>query len=116
MTSTMERPRIEIKINPDVMDVEWGDVVFVDFTDNSRDSEQSGIRPAIIIQNDKGNEHSPTTIVASITSQEKRYLPTHVIVKPYQSGLNKVSTILMEQVRTIDKRAISYRPIHTKVI
>ena len=106
MTSTMERPKIEIKINPDVMDIKWGDVVFVDFTDNSRDSEQSGIRPAIIIQNDKGNEHSPTTIVASITSQEKRYLPTHVVVKPYQSGLNKVSTILMEQVRTIDKSRI----------
>ena len=106
MTSTMERPRIEIKINPDVMDIKWGDVVFVDFTDNSRDSEQSGIRPAIIIQNDKGNEYSPTTIVASITSQDKRYLPTHVVVKPYQSGLNKVSTILMEQVRTIDKSRI----------
>lgn len=106
MTSTMERPRIEIKINSDVMDIKWGDVVFVDFTDNSRDSEQSGIRPAIIIQNDKGNEYSPTTIVASITSQEKRYLPTHVVVKPYQSGLNKVSTILMEQVRTIDKSRI----------
>ena len=106
MTSTMERPRIEIKINPDVMDIKWGDVVFIDFTDNSRDSEQSGIRPAIIIQNDKGNEHSPTTIVASITSQDKRYLPTHVVVKPYQSGLNKVSTILMEQVRTIDKSRI----------
>ena len=106
MTSTMERPRIEIKINPDVMDIKWGDVVFVDFTDNSRDSKQSGIRPAIIIQNDKGNEHSPTTIVASITSQDKRYLPTHVVVKPYQSGLNKVSTILMEQVRTIDKSRI----------
>ena len=106
MTSTMERPRIEIKINPDVMDIKWGDVVVVDFTDNSRDSEQSGIRPAIIIQNDKGNEHSPTTIVASITSQDKRYLPTHVVVKPYQSGLNKVSTILMEQVRTIDKSRI----------
>ena len=106
MTSTMERPRIEIKINPDIMDIKWGDVVFVDFTDNSRDSEQSGIRPAIIIQNDKGNEHSPTTIVASITSQDKRYLPTHVVVKPYQSGLNKVSTILMEQVRTIDKSRI----------
>ena len=106
MTNTMERPRIEIKINPDVMDIKWGDVVFVDFTDNSRDSEQSGIRPAIIIQNDKGNEHSPTTIVASITSQDKRYLPTHVVVKPYQSGLNKVSTILMEQVRTIDKSRI----------
>ena len=106
MTNTMTRPTFTIKVNPELMDIKWGDVVFVDFTDNSRDSEQSGIRPAIIIQNDKGNEHSPTTIVASITSQEKRYLPTHVVVKPYQSGLNKVSTILMEQVRTIDKSRI----------
>ena len=106
MTNTMTTPRFEITVNPEIMDVKWGDVVYVDFTDNSRDSEQSGIRPAIIIQNDKGNEHSPTTIVASITSQDKRYLSTHVVVKPYQSGLNKVSTILMEQVRTIDKSRI----------
>lgn len=106
MMNTATRPAFTIKVNPELMDIKWGDVVFVDFTDNARDSEQSGIRPAIIIQNDKGNEHSPTTIVASITSQEKRYLPTHVVVKPYQSGLNKVSTILMEQIRTIDKSRI----------
>ena len=106
MMNIATRPTFTIKVNPELMDIKWGDVVFVDFTDNARDSEQSGIRPAIIIQNDKGNEHSPTTIVASITSQEKRYLPTHVIVKPYQSGLNKVSTILMEQIRTIDKSRI----------
>ena len=106
MMNTATRPTFTIKVNPELMDIKWGDVVFVDFTDNSRDSEQGGIRPAIIIQNDKGNEHSPTTIVASITSQEKRYLPTHVVVKPYQSGLNKVSTILMEQIRTIDKSRI----------
>ena len=106
MMNTMTRPTFTIKVNPELMDIKWGDVVFVDFTDNSRDSEQNGIRPAIIIQNDKGNEYSPTTIVASITSQDKRYLPTHVVVKPYQSGLNKVSTILMEQVRTIDKSRI----------
>ena len=106
MMNTATRPTFTIKVNPELMNIKWGDVVFVDFTDNSRDSEQSGIRPTIIIQNDKGNEHSPTTIVASITSQEKRYLPTHVVVKPYQSGLNKVSTILMEQVRTIDKSRI----------
>ena len=92
MMNTATRPTFRIKVNPELMDIKWGDVVFVDFTD--------------IIQNDKGNEHSPTTIVASITSQEKRYLPTHVIVKPYQSGLNKVSTILMEQIRTIDKSRI----------
>ena len=59
MTNTITTPRFEITVNPEIMDVKWGDVVFVDFTDNSRDSEQSGIRPAIIIQNDKGNEHSP---------------------------------------------------------
>lgn len=106
MMNTATKPTFTIKVNPELMDIKWGDVVFVDFTDNARDSEQSGIRPAIIIQNDKGNEHSPTTIVASITSQEKRYLPTHVVVKPYQSGLNKVSTILMEQIRTIDKSRI----------
>ena len=106
MMNTVTRPTFTIKVNPELMNIKWGDVVFVDFTDNARDSEQSGIRPAIIIQNDKGNEHSPTTIVASITSQEKRYLPTHVVVKPYQSGLNKVSTILMEQIRTIDKSRI----------
>lgn len=106
MTSTMTTPRFEVKANPRLMDIKWGDVVYVDFTDNSRDSEQNGIRPAIIIQNDKGNEHAPTTIVASITSQEKRYIPTHVTVKPYQSGLNKVSTIMFEQIRTIDKSRI----------
>lgn len=106
MTSTMTTPRFEVKANPRLMDIKWGDVVYVDFTDNSRNSEQNGIRPAIIIQNDKGNEHAPTTIVASITSQEKKPMPTHVMVKPYQSGLNKVSTIMCEQIRTIDKSRI----------
>lgn len=106
MTNKITTPRFEVKVNPRLMDIKWGDVVYVDFTDNSRDSEQNGIRPAIIIQNDKGNEHAPTTIVASITSQEKKPIPTHVMVKPYQSGLNKVSTIMCEQIRTIDKSRI----------
>lgn len=106
MTNKITIPRFEVKVNPRLMDIKWGDVVYVDFTDNSRDSEQNGIRPAIIIQNDKGNEHAPTTIVASITSQEKKPIPTHVMVKPYQSGLNKVSTIMCEQIRTIDKSRI----------
>lgn len=106
MTSTMTTPRFEVKTNPKIMDIKWGDIVYVDFTDNSRDSEQNGIRPAIIIQNDKGNEHAPTTIVAPITSQGKKPMPTHVMVKPYQSGLNKVSTIMCEQIRTIDKSRI----------
>ena len=103
MTNTMNS--IEIRINPNILDVKWGDICYVDFGENVG-SEQGGIRPAIIIQNDKGNEYAPTTIVASITSQEKRYLPTHVTVKPYQSGLDKISTIMFEQIRTIDKGRI----------
>ena len=104
-TMTMTSPMISVKPNRNAVKVRWGDICFVDFG-NNEGSEQNGIRPAIIIQNDKGNTYSPTTIVASITSQEKRYLPTHVTVKPYQSGLEKVSTIMFEQVRTIDKSRI----------
>ncbi len=63
--------------------------------------EQSGKRPVVIIQNDKGNEHSPTTIVALITSQNKKYLPTHVVISNRALPYN--STIMAEQVRTIDK-------------
>ena len=109
MTNTIER--VEVKINPDILDVKWGDICYVDFGENVG-SEQDGIRPAIIIQNDKGNEYAPTTIVASITSQEKRYLPTHVTVKPYQSGLDKISTIMFEQIRTIDKGRIKSKVGH----
>ena len=64
-------------------------------------SEQSGKRPVVIIQNDKGNEYSPTTIVALITSQSKKFLPTHVAISNRALPYN--STIMAEQVRTIDK-------------
>ena len=112
MNTTMTRPpRFEITVHPETMDIKWGDVVYVNFGENEG-SEQGGIRPAIIIQNDKGNEHAPTTIVASITSQEKKYLPTHVIVKPWQSGLDKISTIMFEQIRTIDKNRIMSKVGH----
>lgn len=112
MNTTMTRPpRFEITVHPETMDIKWGDVVFVNFGENEG-SEQGGIRPAIIIQNDKGNEHAPTTIVASITSQEKKYLPTHVIIKPWQSGLDKISTIMFEQIRTIDKNRIMSKVGH----
>lgn len=64
--------------------------------------EQRGVRPVLIIQNDIGNMHSPTTIVASITDAKKRYMPTHVTIDP--SGyLPKRSVVLLEQLRTIDK-------------
>ena len=65
-------------------------------------SEQGGLRPVLIIQNDIGNRHSPTTIVAAITSKkEKSEMPTHVMIKV--DGLNKKSLVLLEQLRTIDR-------------
>lgn len=71
-----------------------------------RGSEQGGIRPVIILQNDIGNRHSPTTIVAAITSrQTKNKLPTHVSIKG--EGLPNDSIILLEQIRTIDKSRLS---------
>lgn len=106
MMNTANRPRFEITVNPELMDVKWGDVIYVDVGNEAKGSEQKGNRPAIIVQNDIGNRYSSTTIVALITSQEKRYMPTHVIVEPWQSGLNKVSTIMLEQIKTIDKSRI----------
>jgi len=65
-------------------------------------SEQGGIRPVVILQNDKGNLHSQTTIVAAITGElDKPNLPTHVIFK--EEGMKKKSMVLLEQIRTIDK-------------
>lgn len=67
-------------------------------------SEQGGCRPVLIIQNDIGNAYSPTTIVLAITSQiDKARLPTHVELAKHESGLERDSVILAEQVRTIDK-------------
>ncbi len=73
-------------------------------------SEQGGLRPVLIIQNNKGNRYSPTVIVAAITSSEQKPdLPTHIIIQPEQSGLKKTSIILLEQLRTLDKsRLVSY--------
>jgi mRNA interferase MazF len=67
-------------------------------------SEQGGTRPVLVWQNDIGNQYSPTTIIAAITSQiSKAKLPTHVEVKRLNSGLEKDSVILLEQIRTIDR-------------
>ena len=70
-------------------------------------SEQGGIRPVLIIQNDVGNRHSPTVICAAITSQmNKAKLPTHVELSCHEYDIVKDSVILLEQVRTIDKRRL----------
>ena len=70
-------------------------------------SEQGGIRPVLIVQNDVGNKHSPTVIAAAITSQRgKSRLPTHIEVQADQCGLAKDSIVLLEQIRTIDKKRL----------
>lgn len=70
-------------------------------------SEQGGVRPVLIIQNDIGNKYSPTVIIAAITSQiNKAKLPTHIELKAEQYGLPKDSVVLLEQVRTLDKRRL----------
>lgn len=70
-------------------------------------SEQGGLRPVLIVQNDVGNKYSPTVIAAAITSQrDKTNLPTHIEVDAVNCGLAKDSVVLLEQVRTIDKRRL----------
>ena len=76
-------------------------------------SEQGGIRPVLVIQNDIGNRYSPTTVVSAITSQiAKAKLPTHVELPARDSGLDRDSVILLEQIRTIDKRRLRQRVTH----
>lgn len=73
-------------------------------------SEQGGIRPVLVVQNDIGNQYSPTTIILAITSQiNKAKLPTHVEIKADIYGLERDSVILCEQIRTIDKARIKQR-------
>ena len=74
-------------------------------------SEQGGVRPVLIIQNDTGNRYSPTVIAAAITSQTgKARLPTHIEIPVDEScGLSKTSTVLLEQVRTLDKKRLRER-------
>lgn len=69
-------------------------------------SEQSGLRPALIVQNETGNLHSPTTIICPLTTKQKNQLDTHVSLTPNDCGILKDSTVLCEQVRVIDKSRI----------
>ncbi len=68
--------------------------------------EQSGKRPCVIIQNNVGNEKSPTTIVAPMTERQKKNLPTHISVSEYDEKVSRCSTIMLEQVRTVSKSRI----------
>ena len=83
--------------------VKRGEVYYADF-DPTVGSEQGGVRPVLIIQNDLGNKYSPTVIAAAITSQmNKNKLPTHIEIDSEEFGLKSDSVILTEQIRTIDK-------------
>ena len=83
-----------------------GDIFYADL-EPVRGSEQGGVRPVLIIQNDIGNRHSPTVIVAAITSRIKHHrLPTHVNLNGRQCGLHNESTIMLEQLRTLDKQRL----------
>ena len=89
--------------------VKRGDIFYADLSPVVG-SEQGGVRPVLIVQNDTGNRHSPTVIAAAITSQTgKARLPTHISLAPASCGLPKESVILLEQVRTLDKQRLRQR-------
>lgn len=86
-----------------VSTVKRGDIFYADLSPVVG-SEQGGMRPVLIVQNDTGNKHSPTVIAAAITSQVgKSRLPTHIELSGQNCGLSRDSVILLEQIRTIDK-------------
>lgn len=91
------------------MNIRKGDLYFADLSPVTG-SEQGGIRPVLVVQNDVGNKFSPTIIVAAITSRRnKADLPTHVEIEADGNGLSKNSVVLLEQLRTIDKRRLRER-------
>ncbi len=91
------------------MTVRRGEIYYADLSPVVG-SEQGGIRPVLIVQNDVGNKYSPTVIAAAITSQKfKTKLPTHISVNADECGLARDSVVLLEQVRTLDKQRLKER-------
>ena len=94
------------------MNIRRGDIFYADLSPVVG-SEQGGIRPVLILQNDVGNRHSPTVIAAAITSRMgKAKLPTHIDIYAEKVGLQKDSVVLLEQVRTIDKKRLGEKMGH----
>ena len=94
------------------MNIRRGDMFYADLSPVIG-SEQGGIRPVVIIQNDLGNKYSPTVIAAAITSQlSKTKLPTHIAIESQDLGLKSDSVILTEQIRTIDKSRLKEKIGH----
>ncbi len=91
------------------MNVKRGDIYYADLSPVVG-SEQGGVRPVLIVQNDVGNRFSPTVIAAAITSQRsKANLPTHIMLNAATTGLSRDSIVLLEQIRTIDKHRLKER-------
>ena len=91
------------------MSIKKGDLYFADLSP-VMGSEQGGVRPVLVVQNDVGNKFSPTIIVAAVTSKRnKADLPTHVEIDAAENGLTKNSVVLLELLRTIDKRRLKER-------
>ncbi len=94
------------------MNIKRGDIYYADLSPVVG-SEQGGLRPVLIVQNDVGNRYSPTVIAAAITSKMgKAKLPTHIDLSSLDVGLAKDSVILLEQIRTIDKRRLKEKMGH----
>ena len=94
------------------MTVKRGDIYYADLSPVIG-SEQGGVRPVLVIQNDVGNKYSPTVIAAAITSQTgKNKLPTHIEINSKENGLKSDSIILAEQIRTIDKSRLKEKIGH----
>lgn len=86
--------------------IKRGEIYFADLSPVIG-SEQGGVRPVLVVQNDVGNKYSPTIIAAAITSQlEKAKLPTHIQLPAEKFGLPKDSVVLLEQIRTLDKKRL----------
>ena len=93
-------------VKPMDTNVKRGDIFYADLSPVVG-SEQGGVRPVLIIQNDTGNRYSPTVIAAAITSQTgKARLPTHIELAAQNYGLTRDSVVLLEQIRTLDKRRL----------
>ena len=94
------------------MTVKRGEIYYADLSPVVG-SEQGGVRPVLIIQNDVGNKYSPTVIAAAITSKMgKTHLPTHIDIYAEKVGLQKDSVVLLEQIRTIDKQRLKEKMGH----
>lgn len=87
------------------MKVKRGEIYYADLSPVIG-SEQAGVRPVLIVQNDVGNKFSPTIIAIAITSKQKVRLPTHIEIEGTRYGLDKDSVILAEQIRTLDKKRL----------